>query len=255
MTPKQSSAPPDDLLPRTPNPEDGTAVRVFVVEDEIEVRSRLCEVIQSDLRLRLVGSADTASSARRWLTDSRHGMDVMLVDLGLPDGSGLNLIAECKNLRPQASIMVMTMFSDPGHVFAALEHGAAGYLLKSTSGETLAEQVLDLYRGGSPITPSVARLVLQKLSSAVTPPGDGEAEADAVDSKLPPAEALTAREVNVLNLIAIGYSYAEISGQLQISQHTVNAHIRSIYQKLHVHSRSEAVFEGQRRGLLSTPKP
>lgn len=244
---------PDEPLPRAANPEDCAAVRVFVVEDEVEVRARLCEVIQADLRLRLVGNADTAASARRWLTDSRHAMDVMLVDLGLPDGSGVNLIAECKNLRPQVSIMVMTMFSDPGHVFAALEHGAAGYLLKSTDANTLAEQVLDLHHGGSPITPSVARLVLQRLSNTVI--SHTHDSASSANSTPPTVGALTAREVNVLNLIAIGYSYAEISSQLQISQHTVNAHIRSIYQKLQVHSRGEAVFEGQRRGLLLTPKP
>jgi DNA-binding NarL/FixJ family response regulator len=179
----------------------------------------------------------------------------MLVDLGLPDGSGLDLIAECKHLRPQVSIMVMTMFSDPRHVFTALERGASGYLLKSADGAALAEQVLDLHDGGSPITPTVARLVVQRLSgNAPRPQASPLAGASKPIPVLDPGEALTAREVHVLNLIAVGYSYAEISNQLHISKHTVNAHIRSSYQKLQVHSRSEAVFEGQRRGLLSTPK-
>ncbi len=235
--------------------EERVPVRVFLVEDEPEVRARLCVLIEADPRLRLVGCADRMATARRWLSDSRHPLDVMLVDLGLPDGSGLDLIAECKNLRPQVSIMVMTMFSDPRHVFTALERGASGYLLKSADGAALAEQVLDLHGGGSPITPTVARLVVQRLSgNAIKPQASLVVEVTAANPVLAPGEALTAREVHVLNLIAVGYSYAEIANQLHISKHTVNAHIRSAYQKLQVHSRSEAVYEGQRRGFLLTPE-
>jgi DNA-binding NarL/FixJ family response regulator len=138
-------------------------------------------------------------------------------------------------------------------VFTALERGASGYLLKSADGASLAEQVLDLRQGGSPITPTVARLLVQRLSgNAMLQQTAPAPDAQTADPVLASGEALTAREVQVLNLIAVGYSYAEISNQLHISKHTVNAHIRSSYQKLQVHSRGEAVFEGQRRGLLST---
>ena len=226
------------------------AVRVFVVEDEDSARERLCATLLLDDRLRLCGQAGTFVSARRWLADSRHSLDVLLVDLGLPDGSGLDLISECAQLRPNVAIMVMTLFGDERHVFTALERGATGYLLKSTPAEALAEHILDLHAGGSPITPTVARLVIKRMGSKASV---AEAVAPAVSpqASLPLNEELSARELNVLNQIAVGYNTAEIAEQLSISPHTVTAHIRHVYQKLQVRSRSAAVYEGQRRGLIS----
>lgn len=224
-------------------------VRVFVVEDEGSARERLCGTLLSDDRLRLCGQAGTFSAARRWLADSRHSLDVLLVDLGLPDGSGLDLITECAQLRPQVAIMVMTLFGDERHVFSALERGAAGYLLKSTPAEALAEHILDLHAGGSPITPTVARLLIKRMANK---PWTAEPCPPTTSNTQPPplAEALSARELDVLNQIAVGYNTAEIAQRLNISTHTVTAHVRHVYQKLQVRSRSAAVYEGHRRGLI-----
>lgn len=236
-------------------PASNCLVRVLVVEDESEARERLCAAVQRNVRLRLAGAADRLATARRWLVDGRHQLDVLMVDLGLPDGSGLDLIAECRQLRPDVSIMVMTMFSDERHVFAALERGASGYLLKSTPPEAIGEHVLELHAGGSPITPTVARLVLKRMSTPGNAPGVSSPNVPPPgDTSSTLVERLSAREVDVLNQIAVGYSTAEIASRLSISVHTVTAHIRRVYQKLQVHSRSAAVFEGQRHGLLATPQ-
>lgn len=252
----------DDLsLPSDPSrtgPTLGTRqpVRVFVVEDEVSARLRLCEVIRRDERLQLAGEANQLASAKRWLADGRRGLDVLLVDLGLPDGSGLELISECSRLRPEVAILVMTMFGDERHVFEALERGASGYLLKSTPASAIAEHILDLHAGGSPITPTVARLILKRMSAPAAPaslPASGSVEK--LDNPTPLLEPLSARELDVLNQIAVGYNTAEIAQRLNISTHTVTAHIRHVYQKLQVRSRSAAVFEGQRRGLIRPSTP
>ncbi len=246
----------DTRQPQTGQPATGRLpVRVYLVEDETSVRERMCEVINGDARLQLAGDTALYTMARRWLVDGRHSLDVLLVDLGLPDGSGLDLIAECRQLRPDVAIMVMTMFGDERHVFTALARGAAGYLLKSTPAKSIAEHILDLHAGGSPITPTVARLVLKRMSlppGQQTPPPSGNVPLDPVPSALP--EALSVRELDVLNQIAVGYNTTEIAHRLNISPHTVTAHIRHVYQKLHVRSRSAAVFEGQRRGLITHPR-
>ena len=233
-----------------------TPVRVLVVEDEDSARLRLSEVIRSDTRLQLGGEANQLASAKRWLADGRRGLDVLLVDLGLPDGSGLELISECSRLRPEVAILVMTMFGDERHVFEALERGASGYLLKSTPASAIAEHILDLHAGGSPITPTVARLILKRMSApaaSASLPASGSV--DKLDNPTPLLEPLSARELDVLNQIAVGYNTAEIAQRLNISTHTVTAHIRHVYQKLQVRSRSAAVFEGQRRGLIRPSTP
>ena len=241
-----------NMLLSTPMPMSPLApapVRVMVVEDEAPVQERLCATVSGDARLSLVGAATTVASARRWLNDSRRKIDVLLVDLGLPDGSGLQLIADCRQWRPTTAIMVMTMFGDERHVFSALEAGASGYLLKSSEGHDIVDHILDLHAGGSPITPTVARLVLQRLRT----PTAKATESPALATKNPsaaPEEGLSAREMEVLQLIAVGYSYAEIAQRLSISVHTVTTHIRRFYQKLQVHSRSAAVHAAGQRGLL-----
>ncbi|MFM6986085.1 MAG: LuxR C-terminal-related transcriptional regulator [Hydrogenophaga sp.] len=226
-------------------PEESKAYRpwVLVVEDEARVARKVCEAIDRDRRMKLSGWVRTAAEAQRWLTDGRRSVDVLLIDLGLPDRSGLEVIESCRLLRPSVDIMVSTVFHDEQHVLGALEIGAAGYLLKSDDAQEIADHVMTLHHGGSPITPSVARMVLHKMrtpspkSAAVVSPGKTE-------------ERLTARETEVLNLIAVGYSTLEISDRLNISSHTVTTHIRSVYRKLQVHTRNAAVFEAKRQQLL-----
>lgn len=241
-TPERKTATLDEQQP----------VRVFVVEDERSARQRLCESISTDRRLHLSGHSDCYSLARRWLADGRHQVDVLLVDLGLPDGSGVDLIGECTQLRPEVAIMVMTLFGDERHVFSSLERGASGYLLKSTPAGSIAEHILDLHAGGSPITPTVARLLIKRMA---TKPPSSAPDHLPEQTRPPLTEALSARELDVLNQIAVGYNTAEIALRLNISTHTVTAHVRHVYRKLQVRSRSAAIFEGTRRGLIEHNQP
>ena len=223
-------------------------IDVFVVEDEYTAREGLIHSIRQDERLYVAGSAGTLSEARRWISDGRHSLDVLLVDLGLPDGSGLDLISELCELRPEAAIMVMTMFADERHVFSALERGAAGYLLKSSSALSLADSIFTLHSGGSPITPTIARMIIKRM----TLPQSSKQTIQPARTSLSDesSDSLSARELDVLNHIAVGYTTNEIAEKLNISSHTVTAHIRNVYKKLHVHSRSAAIFVGLQRGLL-----
>jgi|688.fasta_scaffold407536_2 DNA-binding NarL/FixJ family response regulator len=231
-------------------------IHVFLVEDESEAREGLISIIDQDERLKVCGSAASLKEARRWISDGRHNVDVLLVDLGLPDGSGLDLISECCDLRPEAMIIVMTMFADERHVFSALERGAAGYLLKSSSAFCLAESVCMVHSGGSPITPTIARMIIKRMT--LTPRSDQPIKHSSLDPPPPLGEIsdrLSAREVDVLNHIAVGYTTNEIAEKLYISGHTVTSHIRNVYKKLHVHSRSAAIFEAQKRGLIKSSTP
>ena len=168
---------------------------------------------------------------------------MLLSDLGLPDLPGLAVITYCTQRHPQTAVMVITMYEDEQHVIRSLEGGASGYLLKDSLHDEICERIRELHRGGSPITPTIARLVLKRFR----PP------APAVAS---PAESeymrLTPKELVVLNRIAQGFSYQEI-GQLEnITVNTVHTHIKRIYGKLAVRSRTEAVFEAQQLGLLDS---
>jgi DNA-binding NarL/FixJ family response regulator len=245
---------PSEIPECQPHEPSNDLVRVFVVEDEDEIRKRLCDIIQNDARLQLAAFAESHDTGRRWLADGRHALDVLLIDLGLPDGDGLDLITECRRLRPQVSIMVITLFGDEKHVFNALECGATGYLLKTTPAETIAEHLVNLHAGGSPITPSVARLVIKRMTSGDRISSSKQEIQAPNHQKIEREDSLSIREMDVLNQIAVGYSTNEIANRLNISPHTVTTHIRRVYQKLQVHTRSAAVFEGQRRGLINNPK-
>jgi len=166
----------------------------------------------------------------------------LLTDLDLPDGSGIDLIRFVRERKLGTQCMVITVFGDESHVVAAIEAGALAYLLKDASAGMVGRSILEMLAGGSPMSPPVARHLLQRLSpaaGAAAPAAGGEAQA-----------ALSAREREVLSLIVKGFSYAEIAGILALSTHTVATHVRRIYRKLEVHSRSEAVYEALSTGLV-----
>ncbi len=161
---------------------------------------------------------------------------MLLVDLGLPDGTGLDVIAAARAALPGCAVMVSTIFGDETHVLRAIEAGAMGYVLKDLSAAELVAEIRSLHAGGSPINPMVARKLL--LRQAAQAPAH------------PPAP-LSAREAEVLRLVARGYTADEVAAALGVSPHTVQTFVRRIYTKLQVGSRAEAVREGQRQGWLS----
>ncbi|MDT8376890.1 MAG: response regulator transcription factor [Mariprofundaceae bacterium] len=220
---------------------------VLLLEDEKPTRDYLASVIDACPGLTLYGGADCCCSAREQLRD--NAPDVLVADLGLPDGSGINIIREARELHPEMEVLVLTVCEDEASVVAALEAGATGYLLKEQAFDELGDTILALMRGESAISPKVARFLLKRFTApAQSQPDTGGRKSH---RQAVAADGLTRREGEVLKLIARGYSYNEIAESLQLSTNTIRVYIRNIYRKLAVKSRSEAVFEAAHLGLIS----
>ncbi len=215
--------------------------RVMVVEDDSATRLLFCKAIQSESSLRLSASCGNVTEALDWLKANK--CDLLLTDLGLPDGSGIVIIEACRRLHPDTDIMVTTSSSDEEQVLACIEAGASGYVLKESGYSDVVRALLEVKSGGSPISPVIARKVIARMRRPLRrfEPEGGEA----------PARRLTRRESAILELIARGNSYAKVAVALGLSLGTVQTHIKHIYAKLSVHSRGEAVYEARRYGLLS----
>lgn len=221
---------------------------VMVVEDDPQAREFFAASVSGCADLALVACAGSVAEARAWLDGAAHRVDVLLVDLGLPDGSGLEVIRYARRLHPECEPLVVSMFGDEDNVLASIEAGALGYIHKDSTPESVADTIVEMKRGASPISPMIARRVLSKyLRLHAT-------QAPAPASAAPQPEAapvpLSAREQEVLELIARGFSYAETARLSGVSVHTVRSHIKSLYAKLAVHSKNEAVFEAVKLGLL-----
>jgi len=196
--------------------------RVLIVEDDATVRDFFAASVRRCPRLELVDALGTLEAACRFLR-SDPWIDVLLTDLGLPDGDGLEIIRMATRLNPRCEPLVISMFGDEEHVLASIEAGA------------------------SPISPMIARKLLARYAVLRT---NAVAAAASQQQSVGGVRPLTAREQDVLTLIARGFSYAEVARLLAVSVHTVQAHIKSLYAKLAVHSKNEAVFEATRLGLI-----
>jgi DNA-binding NarL/FixJ family response regulator len=216
----------------------------MIVEDDAVTRKALSLAIESDPRLKLLDAVESVKDALAWL--DVNVPQVLMTDLGLPDGSGIEVIHACTSRHPQTDIMVVTMSSDEANVLACIEAGASGYVLKDAGKTDIARAVLDLRSGGAPMSPAIARMVLAKVRGDKKPVAAREQDT---------ATSLTKRESAILDLIARGDSYGEVAKILSVSVGTVQTHIKNIYGKLAVHSRGEAVFEAHRRGLLQIGQP
>lgn len=218
-------------------PRDAMSISVLIVEDEPEFLRRFSDAVLADPGLRLIGAVSCGAAGLALL--DRQPPDVMLVDLGLPDMDGVELIRYAARHQPGCDALVVTMFADDRHVLASLEAGATGYLLKDASVERIAGAIHELHAGGSPISPGIARRVLQRFRvAAVAPPVPA------------PPSLLSERETEILRLVAKGFSFETVGQVLGISPHTVVTHVKKIYRKLAVHSRGEAVYEASQMGLL-----
>lgn len=209
---------------------------IAILEDDPNVARHFREIIETAADLSLCGMAGSLAEARELLSLTP---DLFLTDIGLPDGSGLNFIPDIKARLPDCRILVITAFGDRDTVVTALNAGADGYLLKDSSTAVILDGIQATLDGGAPISPSAAVYLLERLrapEAAPTVPGD---------------ERLTPREVELLELFARGQSYKAAGRALGISPLTVGNHVKSIYRKLQVHSRGEAVYEAVRRRQLS----
>lgn len=214
-------------------------ISVALVEDDAGMRERFARVVSAEPSLRFAFGASTAGELLGWFAD--NAVDVLLVDLGLPDGSGLDVIRRCRRMQPACAMMVITMFADEANMLSAFEAGAGGYLLKDGTEADLAAHVLSLHAGGSPMSPIIARqLLVRWRSGSVLAP----------KAATPERDALSPRESEVLELVARGFTYTEAAQVMGVSMSTVQSHVRNIYGKLGVHNKTEAVFEARQLGLL-----
>lgn len=221
-------------------------IAVAVLEDETHVRKMFESAITADPGLQLAFSAQTVAQAKAMA--QTHAAQVYLVDLGLPDADGREFIRWVSGNQPGSSVMVVTVFGDDEHIVSSFAAGAVGYLLKDASADEIALHIAEVVSGGSPISPSVARRMLQHFRSPqATAASNAGAQAP---EPVPSGQALSAREHEVLCLIEKGLTYEEIAQLLGITWHTVTGYLRRVYRKLEVNSRGEAVFEARQRGLL-----
>lgn len=217
-------------------------IKVIFVENDPNVRLRLQLAISGLADIHEIGSAATYREADALVSQFKFQM--LIVDLDLPDGFGLDLIRRTAANMPEVDIMVLANANDDPHVVSAIESGATGYVLKTEIENSLVSAIRLLAAGGSPVSPEVAKSVLRALRTYTT---------HTIEKTTAPIQPnpLSERETEILQLLAKGMSFNEIGDILTISPHTVTAHIKKIYRKLQVHSRGEAVYEAAQMGLIS----
>jgi DNA-binding NarL/FixJ family response regulator len=225
----------------TPHP---TPLAIVLVEDDVAFQDAFRAAVGAASDLSVIGVAATVAQARILLQGP--AADVLVVDLGLPDGSGIDVIREAHAVWPECAIMVSTTFADERHVIASIEAGASGYLLKDSALPAIPEDIRVLHGGGSPISPRIARQVLMRFRPDEKPVSTDDAAA--ADKAAAPS--LSEREQETLQLITRGFSFDEIAELMNVSRNTVLTFVRRIYTKLEVRSKTEAVFEARAHGLL-----
>ena len=212
----------------------GDDIRVALVEDQRLTREGLAALIGATPGYRMVGAFGAMEDALRELGASPP--DVVLCDIGLPGMSGIEGVRRLLERFPSVQILMLTVFADQGSVFEAICAGARGYLLKDTPPRRLLEAISELHGGGAPMSPDTARKVVTMFAQTAPPKSE--------------ALQLSPREQELLALLAKGHSYKTAAAALALSIDTVRFHVRNVYQKLHVHSKSEAVVLALRHGLV-----
>ncbi len=219
--------------------ERARACTLLIVEDEARTRARLAAVIAAQPQYVLLGAVATLAEARDALTGGAP--QVLLLDLGLPDGSGIELIAETRRLASPPEVLVISVMGDESSVLNAIQAGAGGYLLKDSDDAAIVAAIEQLLQGGAPLSPSIAVHLMRRLQTPLAA-GPGRA-----------AVELSVRELELLRLIAKGLTYEEVAQLTGLRYNTIASYAKELYRKLQVHSRSEAVFEAMQLGLVAGP--
>lgn len=220
-------------MAHSPSPPE-KPIRLVLIEDHADFRESVTMVLEKRGGYQCVGGFSTMEDALEAL---RGGLvaDLVLSDLGLPGMSGIEGIQKVREFLPEARILVLTAFTDKAKVFAALEAGAHGYLVKAGSATRLMETLEEVLSGGTPLDPKIAGMILQRFRQI---------------SPIPEAESLSGRECEVLQLSAKGLTRQEIADELKLSPHSVTEYIKRSFDKLHVRNLPAAVSEAIRRGFL-----
>lgn len=207
---------------------------LWILEDHAALRRSLALVFEDDPEVRCTEGFGNAEAMLKALGRAQARPEVLLLDIGLPGRSGLEVIGEVRRLSPETVVVVLTVFEDDDKVFKAVCEGAKGYLLKTSCSEELVRAVKEALSGGSPMSPKIARRVLEMFSSFAPKRSDF---------------GLTDREREILGMLVAGLTNKELAARLELSVHTVDAHLRHIYGKLEVHNRSGAVARALRERL------
>ncbi len=208
------------------------AIQVALVEDDAGVRANLAALLNGSPGFSCQAAYPDAAAALEGIPNSRP--DVVLMDLNLPGMPGTECVRHLKSVAPDLPVLMLTVYDDSEQVFKSLMAGAMGYLLKRTPKDKLLEAIREINSGGAPMSRQIARRVVQFFQDLK--------EAPPMANRAPEVNTLTQREEQVLQLLAKGFAYKEIAGQMDISFETVRTHVRSLYDKLHVHSRTEATL-------------
>lgn len=230
-------------MPPNKSHPDSSLIHVALVEDDLGFQSALTAAIATAPDMSLLSVASTRSQGLRMLEQAPA--HVLLVDLGLPDGSGIDVVRAAHVQWPECNIMVSTTFGDETHVMQSIEAGAAGYLLKDSSPNAMVQEIRSLHAGGSPISPMIARQLLMRFR----PPASGVTELVVRRDTNKERAVLSEREREVLEFITKGFTSKEIAALMSVSHHTVLTYVRRVYAKLKVNSRAEAIFEARVQGL------
>ena len=218
---------------------------ILLLEDLNEIRAWLKALVQRVFPQSQIAEAARVQDALKLVQTQRF--DLAMIDLGLPDGSGVDVVTRLREVQPEAQSVVVTIHDDDEHLFPALQEGAYGYILKEQPRELIAEQLQRISQGEPPLSPSIARRVIAHFNAAAR---SKQAAAAAAASAEAAGISLTDRETDVLLRVGKGYTLPEIAEQLGLSRHTIADYVKQIYRKLNVSSRAEAALEAQRLGLF-----
>ncbi len=207
-------------------------MRVAIVEDNRLLLDSLKLLLSGEPGISIVGAFVTAEDALKGLQHSVP--DIMVVDLGLPRMSGIEMIKKVKDKMPEIEIMAHTIYEDKENVFSAIKAGASGYLVKGSSPREVIEALHSLHQGGAPMSPKIARKVIMEFQ----------------DEGINKQYILSPREKEILREIENGLSYKDISAKFNISPHTVHTHIKNIYEKLQAKDRQEALISARKKGII-----
>ena len=243
-----------------PSP-DNALISVVLVEDDVHFQNALMVAIAGAPDMRLLALAGSRAQGLQALQNPPA--DVLLVDLGPPDGSGIDVIRGAHSQRPDCAVMASNAFGDEAHVLQSIEASGCSYLLKDSTPEDMLGEIRILHRGGSPISPLIARQILTRFRGGPAIQAPGAAGALALPQPQLPAPVmlpgrgaaeqamLLSHEMKVLKLITRSFTADEIARLMQVSSHTVRTYVRRIHSKLKVRSRAEAIYEARQQGILS----
>ncbi len=207
-------------------------MNLAIIEDDPMLRENLKLLLNGEPGITVTGAYPSAEEARRGI--KKTAPEVVLCDLGLPGMSGIELIKTLKKSMPAIEFMAHTVFDDRENVFSAIKAGASGYLLKGCSPRELIEALYELYKGGSPMSPRIARRIVHEFQ----------------DENISEQFILSHREKTIIKCVEHGKTYKEIAEELSISAHTVHSHIKRIYERLHAKDRGEALNNARKTGVI-----